>query len=96
VGQAGTPQARAFAFSHGATVKEVQRMLGHAKASIRLDRYMGVLESMQSRTDERLDAAFRELGPDPAAVAVSRCLGRRGASYVGSSTAADQRFAGGR
>jgi hypothetical protein len=67
VGQAGTPQARAFAFSHGATVKEVQRMLGHAKASIRLDRYMGVLESMQSRTDERLDAAFRELGPDPAA-----------------------------
>jgi integrase len=53
--------AATIAFSHGATVKEVQRMLGHAKASITLDRYTGVLESMQARTDERLDAAFREL-----------------------------------
>lgn len=55
--------AATIAFSHGATVKEVQRMFGHAKASITLDRYTGVLESMQARTDERLDAAFRELSP---------------------------------
>jgi integrase len=46
-------------FAHGATLKEIQRMLGHAKASITLDRYTAVLESMQSRTDDRLDAAFR-------------------------------------
>jgi hypothetical protein len=36
-------------------------MLGHAKAAITLDRYTGVLSSMAARTDERLDAAFREL-----------------------------------
>jgi integrase len=53
--------AAAIAFSNGATVKEVQRMLGHAKASITLDRYTGVLESMSARTDERLDATFRAL-----------------------------------
>jgi integrase len=53
--------AATLAFANGATVKEVQRMLGHVKASITLDRYTGVLESMQARTDERLDTAFREL-----------------------------------
>jgi integrase len=54
--------AATLAFSHGATVKEVQRMLGHAKASVTLDRYTGVLESMAARTDERLDATLRQLG----------------------------------
>jgi integrase len=60
-----------IAFASGATVKQVQRMLGHAKSSITLDRYTGVLESMEARTDERLDAAFRELKPMPAGDVVS-------------------------
>jgi integrase len=59
--------AATLAFADGASVKEVQRMLGHAKAAITLDRYTGVLESMAARTDERLDARFRELEANPAA-----------------------------
>ena len=59
--------AATIAFANGATVKEVQRMLGHAKAQVTLDRYTGVLDSMVARTDERLDAALRESSADPAA-----------------------------
>jgi integrase len=53
--------AATIAFANGASAKEVQRMLGHAKASVTFDRYTGVLDSMAARTDERLDAVFREL-----------------------------------
>lgn len=60
--------AATIAFANGASVKEVQRMLGHAKAAITLDRYTGVLESMSARTDERLDAVFRVI-PEIRAVA---------------------------
>ena len=41
-------------------------MLGHAKASVTLDQYTGVLDSMTARTDERVDAAFRSLTPGAA------------------------------
>jgi integrase len=60
--------AATLAFAHGASVKEVQRLLGHKRASVTMDRYAGLLESMTARTDDRLDAAFRELNPAPAAV----------------------------
>lgn len=59
--------AATLAFSHGATIKEVSGMLGHSNASVTLNRYTGVLASMEARTDARLDAAFRELAADPAA-----------------------------
>jgi hypothetical protein len=36
-----------------------QRDAGHANAAITLKRYTGVLESMQSKTDEALDATFQ-------------------------------------
>lgn len=63
--------AATIAFALGATVKEVQRMLGHSKAAITLDRYTGILESMAMRTDERLEAAFRAIGePEPPAQVV--------------------------
>jgi integrase len=55
--------AATIAFANGAAVNKVQRMLGHAKAAITLDRYTGVLESMSARTDERLDATFRMFAP---------------------------------
>jgi integrase len=51
--------AATIAFANGATVKEVQRMLGHTKAAVTLDRYTGVLDSMSARTDERLDVMLR-------------------------------------
>jgi integrase len=60
--------AATLAFAHGASVKEVQRLLGHKRASVTMDRYAGLLESMTAQTDDRLDAAFRELNPAPAAV----------------------------
>ena len=34
-------------------------MLGHANPAITLRRYTGVLESMQAKTDDALDATFR-------------------------------------
>jgi len=45
----------------------LSELLGHAKASITLDRYTGVFASMEARTDERLDAALRDLQSNPAA-----------------------------
>jgi integrase len=53
--------AATIAFSNGASVKEVQRMLGHKRAQVTLDRYTGVLDSMAARTDEALDATLRAL-----------------------------------
>jgi integrase len=67
-----------LAFAQGATVKEVQRMLGHSTAAITLDRYSGIYKSMAERTDQRLDEIFRELAAAPAALlrlkAASRVL----------------------
>ena len=38
-------------------------MLGHKRGKVTLSRYTGVLDSMSARTNERLDEAFRGLGP---------------------------------
>jgi hypothetical protein len=40
-------------------VVQVQRMLGHSKPSVTLDRYAAELASKSKETDERLDAVFR-------------------------------------
>jgi hypothetical protein len=56
IGEAGPtphelhPTAASLAISAGATVKAIQRMLGHASAAMTLDRYADVL-------DDELDAA---------------------------------------
>ncbi len=52
--------AAAFAIHHGATVYDVQRMLGHAKPSITLDTYGYLWDTGQSRLAGTLDAAIRE------------------------------------
>jgi site-specific recombinase XerD len=57
--------AAAFAIHHGATVYDVQRMLGHAKPSITLDTYGYLWDSGQSRLAETLDAAIREAQTRP-------------------------------
>jgi integrase len=49
--------AASYAFRHGATVLEVQRMLGHAKPSITLDTYSHLMDDSLERLAERLDAA---------------------------------------
>lgn len=52
--------AATLAFKGGATVREVQLMLGHADPAITLRRYTGVLDSMKAATDAALDAMFRQ------------------------------------
>ena len=52
--------AAAFAIHRGATVYDVQRMLGHAKPSITLDTYGYLWDTGQSRLAETLEAAIRE------------------------------------
>lgn len=52
--------AATLAFAAGASVKEVSNMLGHSNPAVTLNRYTGVLESMSAKTDEALDAAFRD------------------------------------
>jgi integrase len=45
--------------SAGANVKAVQRMLGHAKASMRLDVYADLFDEDLDGVADRLDAAIR-------------------------------------
>jgi len=52
--------AATLAFKGGATVREVQLMLGHADPAVTLRRYTGVLDSMKAATDAALDAMYRE------------------------------------
>jgi integrase len=66
--------AATLMFADRASVKEVQETLGHAKASITLDRYAGVLDSTRARTDDALEARFEaarssvpQTCPEPAA-----------------------------
>jgi len=61
VGSGAPPRRQRRVTTTGATVSEVIRILGHTRAQVTLDRYADVLQSMQDRTDERLDAAFRRL-----------------------------------
>lgn len=52
--------AASLAISAGASIKAVQRMLGHATAQITLDRYAGLYEEDLEHLAERLDGRFRE------------------------------------
>ena len=52
--------AAAFAIGHGADVYSVQRMLGHAKASITLDVYGHLWDKSLEKLADHLDEAIRE------------------------------------
>lgn len=52
--------AASLAVSAGANVKAVQRVLGHAKASMTLDRYSHLFTDDLEAVAERLEAVFRE------------------------------------
>jgi integrase len=52
--------AAAFAIHHGASVYDVQRMLGHSKPSITLDVYGHIWDQSGQRLAEKLDAAIRQ------------------------------------
>ena len=51
--------AASLAFNAGATVKAVQRMLGHAKASMTLDVYADLFDEDLDDVAANLDAAIR-------------------------------------
>jgi integrase len=51
--------AASFAVSAGANVKAVQRMLGHAKASMTLDVYTDLFDADLDDVANNLDAAIR-------------------------------------
>jgi integrase len=51
--------AASLAVSTGANVKAVQRMLGHAKASMTLDVYADLFDEDLDGVADRLDAAIR-------------------------------------
>lgn len=51
--------AASLAISAGANVKCVQRMLGHAKASLTLDVYADLFDEDLDRVADRLDAAIK-------------------------------------
>lgn len=71
--------AAAFAIANGGDVYSVQRMLGHAHASITLDTYGSLWDSSAERLAERLDQAIRQgavATPAPADVVE---IGRGGA-----------------
>jgi integrase len=52
-------QRRVWAVSAGANVKAVQRMLGHAKASMTLDIYADLFDTDLDEVAHRLDAAIK-------------------------------------
>ena len=51
--------AASLAVSAGANVKAVQRMLGHAKASMTLDTYADLFDEDLDGVADRLDAAIQ-------------------------------------
>jgi integrase len=56
--------AASLAVSAGANVKAVQRMLGHAKASMTLDVYADLFDEDLDGVADRLDAAIRSAADD--------------------------------
>ncbi len=51
--------AASLAVASGATVKSVQRMLGHASAAMTLDVYSGLFDDDLAALADRMDAAAR-------------------------------------
>lgn len=58
--------AASLAISAGASIKAVQRMLGHSSAKMTLDTYGSLFEEDLEELAERLDARFREADVAPA------------------------------
>ena len=58
--------AASLAISVGASIKAVQRMLGHASAKMTLDTYGSLFEEDLEELAERLDARFRASDVAPA------------------------------
>lgn len=58
--------AASLAISAGASIKAVQRMLGHASAKMTLDTYGSLFEEDLEELAERLDARFRDSDVAPA------------------------------
>jgi integrase len=58
--------AASLAVSAGANVKAVQRMLGHAKASMTLDVYADLFDDDLDSVADSLDAAIRTSAKSPA------------------------------
>jgi integrase len=56
--------AASLAVSAGANVKAVQRMLGHAKASMTLDVYADLFDEDLDGVADRLDAAIKSAADD--------------------------------
>jgi integrase len=56
--------AASLAVSAGANVKAVQRMLGHANASMTLDTYTDLFDEDLDTVADRLDAAIRSTTAD--------------------------------
>jgi integrase len=54
--------AASLAFAAGASVKEVQAMLRHARQSTTADIYVEVYESVRRGTADRMDGVMRRLG----------------------------------
>jgi integrase len=57
--------AASLAVSAGASVKSVQRMLGHASAAMTLDVFSGLFEDDLDAVADRLDAARADAGVLP-------------------------------
>jgi hypothetical protein len=53
-----------LAIGSGASVKAVQRMLGHASATLRLDRYGHLFDDELDAVADHLDEAIRKVGAD--------------------------------
>ena len=68
--------AASLAVASGATVKSVQRMLGHASAAMTLDVYSGLFDDDLTALADRMDAAALPQRPShmlPAARSAARC-----------------------
>ena len=64
--------AASLAVASGATVKAVQRMLGHASAAMTLDVYSGLFDDDLSDPAARMDAAAREAASARVGAAIVR------------------------
>jgi integrase len=72
--------AASLAISAGANVKALQRMLGHAKASMTLDVYADLFDEDLDGVADRLDAAIR--GAADQLRTTERGLNRQQTSFV--------------
>jgi Phage integrase family len=84
--------AASLAVAAGANVKSVQRMLGHASATMTLDVYAGLFGDDLDRVADLLDEAERKAAAD--SVRTREARGRVLPFAWGEGTRRDQGFAG--